>query len=216
MTGLWLASYLVLWGLVVFVCLLLIGTLRQLGLMQRQLESRPSESQKEDSIPDLEHDGPTIGSPLANLEIGTINGYGTIALASLNECGPLLLAFMSPLCETCQHIVEPLNALVADAGRVIRTAVIIRGDEQTSQAFLSLFPLHMPVVCDSERTITMGLDIHRTPFALLYDERRTLIRKGFVAGQDDLLALLGDESAPDNTQLHIFPKVVTSLSANVS
>ena len=33
MTGLWLASYLVLWGIVVVMCLFLIGILRQLGLL---------------------------------------------------------------------------------------------------------------------------------------------------------------------------------------
>lgn len=216
MTGLWLASYLVLWGIVVVMCLLLIGILRQFGLMQRQLKPRISEPQEEDSIPDLEHDGPLIGSPLTDLEIGTINNFGTLTLASLHERSPLLLMFMSPLCETCQHIVESLNALVADARRVIHAAVIIRGDEQASQAFLSIFPLHMPVVCDSKRTITMGLDIHRTPFGLLYNEYGTLIRKGLVGDQEDLLALLGDGSAPDTAQVHVFPGVVTSLSANVS
>ena len=216
MTGLWLASYLVLWGLFVGVCLLLIGILRQLGLMQRQLDMSPTESQGADSIPDLEHDGPSIGSSLTDLESGTINGFGTLHLAALRERRKLLLVFMSPLCETCQHIVEPLNSLVADVRRGVGTAAIIRGDEQSCRAFLKLFPLNMPVVCDDDRAITMGLDIHRTPFGLLYDEQGILIRKGFVGGHEDLLALLGGDPVSDSAQDHIFPGVVTPLSANVS
>jgi methylamine dehydrogenase accessory protein MauD len=210
MTGLWLASYLVLWGLVVVVCLLLIGILREIGQVYRQLESRQPQPQEESSIPALEHDGPAIGSSIVDLEADTINGFGTLIPATLQERGSTLLVFMSPMCETCQHIVEPLNALAADAARAISPNVIMRADEQACRAFLSVFPLHMPVVCDRDRTITMGLDVHRTPFGLLYDEQGTLIRKGLLEGQEDLLALLGDGSAPGRAQANVFPPLVSS------
>lgn len=213
MTGLWLVSYIALWGLIVVVCLLLIGILRQLGLMQHQLESRSPQPQGESSIPALEHDGPGISSPITDLEVETINGFGTLILATLPERGSTLLVFMSPMCETCQHVVAPLNALVADAATTVRAAVIMRADEQACRAFLSVFPLHMPVVCDHDRMITMGLDVHRTPFGLLYDEHGTLIRKGLLEGQEDLLALLGDRSAPFRAQAHVFPPVVSLLNA---
>jgi hypothetical protein len=210
MTGLWLASYLVLWGLVVVICLLLIGILRQLGLTQRQLESHLPQLSEEGSVPALEHDGPGLGSPLVDLEVGTINGFGTLTALRRRGNGTLLLVFMSPMCETCQHIVDPLNALVEDAVRTLRAAVIMRGDEQACRSFLGLFPLHMPVVCDHDRTITMGLGIHRTPFGLLYDEHGILIRKGVLEGQEDILALLGDESVSDTAQAHVFPRFVSS------
>jgi methylamine dehydrogenase accessory protein MauD len=207
MTGLWLASYLVLWGLVVVVCLLLIGILRQLGLVHRRLESRspqPQEGIPED-FPTLEHDGPVIGSPLVDLEADTINGFGTLTAATLRDRGNTLLMFMSPMCETCQHIVEPLNALAADVSWTVRPVVIMRADEQACRAFLSVFQLHIPVVCDRDNTITMRFDVHRSPFGLLYDEHDTLIRKGLVQRHEHLLALLGDESVPVAAQAHVFP-----------
>ncbi|GAC1388299.1 MAG: hypothetical protein NVSMB33_17890 [Ktedonobacteraceae bacterium] len=216
MTGLWLASFLVLWVVVVVLCFLLIGILRQLGFIQRQLDVQPSEPQNDSSIPALELDGPTIGSPLTNLEVETINSSGHLKLTSLNEDRPLLVMFMSPLCETCQHIVEPLNALVTNVSYGIRPTVIMRGDEQMCRAFLSVFPLHMPVVCDKERTITKGFGIHHTPFGLLYDVDGTLIRKGIVGDADDLLALLGDRSAPETAQSHVFPHAMASLSTTIS
>ncbi|GAC1350710.1 MAG: hypothetical protein NVS4B9_33550 [Ktedonobacteraceae bacterium] len=208
MTGLWLVSYLILWGFVLVVCLLLIGILRQLGLVYRRLESGTAQTQT--GIPPLENDGPVIGSPLADLEIGTINGFGTLNPTTLRDRGSTLLVFMSPLCETCQHLVEPLNALVANTTRAVYPLVIIRADEQGCRAFLSVFPLRMPVVCDRDRTITMGLDVHRTPFGLLYDEQGTLIRKGLLEGHEDLQALLGDGSVPLAAQAHVFPSVVPS------
>jgi methylamine dehydrogenase accessory protein MauD len=213
MSGLWLASYLVLWGLIVVVFLLLIGILRQLGLIYRQIEPRPLQTQEENVIPALEHDGPAIGSHLVDRDVGTINGIGTLTLGTQRDGENTLLVFMSPMCETCQHLIEPLNALAKDTMHSLRLAVIMRADEQACRAFLSVFPLHMPVVCDHDRSITMGLDVHRIPFGLLYDEHGILIRKGLLEGHEDLLALLGDRSAPFRAQAHVFPPVVSSLNA---
>lgn len=208
MTGLWLASYVVLWGLVGIVCLLLIGILRQLGLIYRQIEPRSPQGQEDDSVPTLEHDGPSIGSPLVDLEADTINGFGT--LTTRRDLGTTLLVFMSPMCETCQHLVEPLNALAEDVAHSLRLAVIIRADEHACRAFLSVFPLRMPVVCDRENSITMGLNVHRTPFGLLYDEHGILARKGVCEGQEDLQALLGEGPVSDTAQAHVFPRLVSS------
>src|SRR5438034_637906 len=108
MTGLWLVSYLVLWGLVVVLCLFLIGILRQLGLVHRQLES--GLPQRQEGIPALENDGPVIGSPIPDLEVSTINGFATLTPTTLRDGGTTLLVFMSPMCESCQRIDEPLNA----------------------------------------------------------------------------------------------------------
>src|SRR5260221_2695579 len=117
------------------MCLLLIGILRQLGLVQRQLVPDTAQPQGGSSIPTLEQDGPVIGSPLADLESGTINGFGTLTLTTLRNRGSTLLVFMSPMCETCQHIVEPLNTLAPHAVRAVNPVLIIRADEQGRRAF---------------------------------------------------------------------------------
>ena len=210
MTGLWLVSYVVLWVIVVVLCFFLVGVLRQLGLLYRQLEQRPSRPKEEDSIPALEQDGPTIGSPLPDLEVDTFNGFGSLSTAMLRGSGSTLLVFMSPMCETCQHAVEPLNMLVADVTHNVHPVVFIRADEQACRAFLSVFPLRMPVVCDRDATITVDFSVHRTPFGLLYDERGSLIRKGSLEGYEDLRALLGDGSASPEAQAHVFPRFVSS------
>ncbi|HLX58778.1 MAG TPA: hypothetical protein VKR83_17295 [Ktedonobacteraceae bacterium] len=210
MTGLWLASYLVLWGIVLVVCVLLVGVLRQLGLLYRRLEPGSPSSQESGSIPALEYDGPTIGSPLVDLDAQSINGFGNLLWTTLDKGEARLFVFMSPMCEACQHIVEPLNALVAHTNRAVRSVVIMRADEQACRAFLSVFPLHMPVVCDRDRAITMELNVHRTPFGLLYNDHGILIRKALLEGQEDLLALLGDGAAPVRAQANVFPPLASS------
>ena len=51
MTGFWLVSYLVLWVIVLVLCVFLVGVLRQLGLLSRHLEQRPSPSAQRKRTP---------------------------------------------------------------------------------------------------------------------------------------------------------------------
>jgi methylamine dehydrogenase accessory protein MauD len=206
--GLWLASYLVLWGLVIVMCLVLLGVLKQLGTLHLRYEHPVTPAGE--GVPALEKDGPAIGSRLSDFPYATVNGFGSVTPISLLSHGRVLLMFLSPMCESCQHVVEPLNALVEDRDRAVQGMAIIRADEQACRAFLSVFPLRMPTVCDADRTITMGYGVHRTPFGLLYDERGNLIRKGLVEGKEDLLALLGDVSASTKAQSHVFPQLEPS------
>jgi hypothetical protein len=75
----------------------------------------------------------------------------------------------------------------------------MKADEQGCRAFLSIFPLHGPVICDSTHQITMSFQVHHHPFALVYDTSNKLIRKSVVQKKDDLLSLLGDMSKPQAT-----------------
>jgi hypothetical protein len=87
----------------------------------------------------------------------------------------------------------------------------MRGDDYACKSFLSIFPLHIPVLCDADRTITMGFEIHNNPFGLFYSADGVLMRKGLVFTEDDLRALIGDTSVHAE---YIYPKgdaaIVTS------
>ena len=193
MTGLWLISYIILWLLFVVVCLLMVGMLQQLGMLQRLIGPSVSAS-KEDAkatVPEPENDGPLAGSELPELEIETINGFGLLLLTKANKGRDLLLIFMSALCESCQFAVEPLNEFVDEGKHNVSIAIIMRSDLETCQAFLRLFPLRSPVICDLDRSITKSFNVHGTPFGLVYDANGKLVRRGLVRGQEDLQNLLG-------------------------
>ena len=196
MTGFWVASYLVLWVFVVGMGVLLLGVLHQLGIvLQQQNQSQDNTPQDESAAeaPTPEFDGPELSSPLPLLQHQTINGFGTVDLAQQSKDGALLV-FLSTTCESCQHLTEPLNLLVDNGVCTGRVVVIMRGDDYACKSFLSIFPLHTPVICDSDRTITMGFEIHNNPFGLSYSADGVLMRKGLVFTEDDLRALLGDTS----------------------
>lgn len=206
MTVIWLASYVALWGLVVVVCLFLVGLLRQFGALQSQLD-HPPVFEPGANMPALENDGPTIGSHLPDLVAETINGFGEVALATRKPPGRTLLMFMAPLCESCQHMVSPLNMLAGDPAQGVLPIVFMRADEQTCRSFLSVFPLRLPLVCDDDRSIHRGLEVHRAPLGLLYSENGQLVRKGAVQTDEDLQSLLGNVGAPIAAQANIFPPV---------
>jgi methylamine dehydrogenase accessory protein MauD len=212
MSGLWLVSYLALWALVLGMAVLLYGALRQIGVLHLQLQRSaqadvpPTAEAEADAeiIPPLEEDGPALGTPIPAwvFEQGGISAEGGPATVRTKT----LLMFMSPMCETCQHVVEPLNALAADTERRVRPLAVFRSDRPAYEAFLKVFPMRMPTLHDHDRTLTMEVGVHRTPFGLLYDEEGILIRKGLVEGEEDMAAVLGDESAPEAAQLHVYPR----------
>lgn len=213
MTGFWLTSYLMLWVVVVVIGALLLGVLHQLGVVLHKLaqsqENTPEEKHG-DEVPLPEDDGPVLSSSLPLLQHQTINNFGVVDLAQPSEDGTLL-AFLSTTCESCQHLAESLNQLVDHSVYRGRVVVIMRGDDYACTSFLSIFPLHVPVICDGDRTITMGFEIHNNPFGLLYSADGVLLRKGLVFTEGDLRALLGDPSVHAE---YIYPKgdiiVVTS------
>ncbi|HEX6819907.1 MAG TPA: hypothetical protein VF120_16140 [Ktedonobacterales bacterium] len=212
MSGFWLASYLVLWIVVACLALLLVGALRQIGMLHLQVhgdQTRAADPDlaSEESIPPLEEDGPPIGTTLPAWAEVSAEGEQPPESASLASSRTTLLMFLSPLCDTCQNVVEPLNALEADTTRAVRTLAIFRADRPAYEAFLKLFPLHTQSLRDSDRTLTIELGVHRAPFGLLYDEHDILIRKGLIEGEEDLAALLGDEGVSESARTHVYPRV---------
>ncbi len=198
MTGLWLVSYIALWLLVGVLCMITLGLLQQLGLLQHKLEQYSSGFTTEQTLyhPTLEDDGPEIGSKLPNLTTDTINGFGILNFPFSSQEKYSLLVFLSPLCETCQDIVEILNTVADNNANVGNVIAIMRSDEQACRSFINVFPLHLPLVCDNERVVTMKFGVHHAPFGLLYNTQGTLIRKGGIKSQKDLSSLLEDVVHP--------------------
>lgn len=200
-------SYVALWVLVIALCLLVVGLLQQVGLLQRSLHSSPAQEEGTSALPlpSVENDGPALGSSLPEHTLETINGFGAFILASAQNKQGTLLLFLAPNCKGCQQVVEPINKIVDELVYDGRVIAILRTDEKGGRSFLSVFSLHIPVVCDEKRAITKGFGVHRAPFGLLYDAQGVLMRKGIVKNIGDLLALLGDESALAADHSSIFP-----------
>jgi len=206
-TGLWLLSYLALWVLVALLALLLVGVLRQLGALHLQLaagaQAPAGQSQLAEVVPPLEQDGPPLGAPLPDWA-RSVTEEAPHPDGEKDQTGRryTLLMFLSPMCETCQHVVDPLNEVAGDPTHDARPIAVIRADRPAYEAFLNVFPMRLPALRDSDRALTMELGVHRAPFGLLYDQGDRLVRKGLIEDRDDLLALL-DEEPGAGTNTHI-------------
>lgn len=211
MTGWWVVSYLVLWVAVVLIALLVVGTLRQLGQIGLQLGTGSQQPLPE--LPSIENDGPAIGTAIPNVVADTINGFGLVETAAIRTTKWLLVMFLSPTCDTCQHAVELLNSLARQRGETIQIIVIMRADELACGSFQNVFPLQVPLICDSTRKLTYGFDVHRNPFGLLYDTSGKLVRKGTVLDGHYLAALLGEPAANERIRSEIVPVVTEPVPA---
>ncbi len=227
MSGGWLISYIILWIIVIVLSILVIRLLEQFGTLLRhqregtsdQVDGITNTSAAEEQnmrIPPISEDGPVLDSIIPEFLLKAYSRYDAVSTKNEIYKSPTLVVCMTPLCESCQHIVDPLNRLIDDRVFDGKIFVILRADETSYQAFLSIFPLHMPVICDQDRTISMGLNIHRSPFGLLYNSQGNLIRKGSILSYEAILALLGDTSASPKVLASIYPSLLPEMSENQS
>jgi hypothetical protein len=222
-TGIWLTSYVFLWVVVAVLSFVSIGLLQRLGLLQRQIDDwaatqhsrtadpvHPAGRKATNTIPPPSEDGPVIGSERPELTLEAANTGVTLTPTDWQHEGGTLALFLTPTCESCQQLVEPLNQLV-DAGLFKgQVLVILRANETAYQAFVSLFPIHAPVVWDQNQSITMSFHVHRSPSGLFYDAQGKLVRKGAVLTYEALLALLGDQSVAPEVFKDIYPQLEVS------
>lgn len=185
MTAWWTVSYVALWVLVIVLALVVLATLREIGIMRHGAPERRG-------LPRPAQDGPPLSSVMPELVLNCVNGYEPVVLGRAAAGIPTLVVFLSPMCEGCQLVVDGLNAVAGGAGERLRTVVVLRGQQdQAVRAFLNIFPLRTPVALDVGESVTTTFDTHHVPFALLYDASNCLLRKGSVSDEAELMDLIG-------------------------
>jgi hypothetical protein len=211
MTGFWLVSYVALWLLCLALAVLCVGTLRQVGAIRLAIAPHLPPDQRDQSDlpgpPALEHDGPSVGALLPTFTAAAMNRSEPFSSVDLPDRPYTCVVFLSPTCESCQHITDDLNALAVRPD--VNVIVVLMSRELAAKAFIRLFPLDPPVICDEDQTIANQLfNVHRNPFGLLYDQQRALVRKGQLAhGREAILALFGDPRASAEASAHVYPPI---------
>lgn len=203
MTGAWLVSYVALWFVVLGLVAVCVGLLQEVGTLRRA-SSGTAATPAINILPEAA--GPIIGSVLPEAEFETVNGHGTMGLALPGRRGSTLIVFMSALCGGCQSVVTPVNSLARRVPPDFLIVAVMRSDADLCDTFLRLYPLQIPVVLDAGGTLSTAFAVQNAPFGLLYDERRLLVRKGWVELQPDLDALLGDSTAPSRSLNRVYPR----------
>jgi methylamine dehydrogenase accessory protein MauD len=184
MSGVWLASYIVLWLVVLVLAFLLAGALRQLGLIQLRLGDDP---------------GALITD--TGLERGVVAPDFTAVdseseeLVTLSElpAAPLLLVFASPGCLSCRELIPGLNEVQKTRRGEFDFLVVCRGDVESCRSFGRMNHLEAPMVVDTDGQIEKDYLVTLTPFAYVLDHERNVVIRGVANDWRQLESLLDQE-----------------------
>lgn len=181
MTGWWLASYAALWLVVLVLCLLLVGNLRELGALRRSALSVPSNPFES---------GPLLGAQIPSLTLRSVDGGEPVRLDG-GAGMPTLLIFLTPMCQGCQSAAEILERFLSSASSDrVAVRIVLCGPRETCQSFLSVYRLPAFVSIDEDYKLPESLGVHMYPIALLYGIQGTLLRTGLISREQGLTEVM--------------------------
>jgi methylamine dehydrogenase accessory protein MauD len=183
MSGVWLASYIVLWLLVLMLAFLLAGALRQLGLLQLRLGDDPGALITDTGL-ERGADAPDFTALAAD----------TGELVSLSDLPavPRMLVFASPGCLSCRELIPGLNE-VRKTRKDFDFLVVCRGDLESCRGFGRMNRLEAPMVVDTNGQIEKDYAVTLTPFAYLIDHEGKVVIRGIANDWRQLESLLEQE-----------------------
>lgn len=183
MSGVWLASYIVLWVLVLLLAFLLAGALRQLGLFQLRLGDDPGAL--------ITDSGLDRGATAPDFTALDSEAGELVSLSDLPAV-PRMLVFASPGCLSCRELIPGLNEVRKTRGGY-DFLVVCRGDLESCQAFGRMNGLEAPMVVDTTGQIEKDYRVTLTPFAYLIDHEGRVVIRGIANDWRQLESLLEQE-----------------------
>jgi methylamine dehydrogenase accessory protein MauD len=183
MSGVWLASYVVLWLIVLLLAFLLAGALRQLGLLQLRLGDDPgalitdSGLERGTDAPDFTGLDSETGEPVSLSDLPAV---------------PRMLVFASPGCLSCRELIPGLNE-VRKTRKDHHFLVVCRGDLESCRGFGRMNRLEAPMVVDTTGQIEKDYAVTLTPFAYLIDHEGKVVIRGLANDWRQLESLLEQE-----------------------
>lgn len=185
MTGAWVASYIVLWALVLFLAFLLAGALRQLGLVQLRMGDDPGAL--------ITDSGLDRGTEAPDFVAQSLRTGDSIRLSDLPDVARMLV-FLSPFCMSCEQVVPHLNEVKETWGREFDFMVVCRGDIASCRQFVESTGLRIQnVVVDTTGEVERLYEARMTPFAYLLDYQGRVLIRGVANNWMQLESLLNQE-----------------------
>lgn len=184
MSGVWLASYIVLWLVVFVLAFLLAGSLRQLGLLQLRLGDDPGAL-----ITDI---GLERGAQAPDFVAQDSESGEPVTLSELPQAARMLV-FASPGCLSCRELMPGLNEVRKTRKGEFDFLVICRGDIESCRAFGRMNRVEAPMVVDTNGQIEKDYMVTLTPFAYLLDYEGRVVIRGVANDWRQLESLLDQE-----------------------
>jgi methylamine dehydrogenase accessory protein MauD len=181
----WLVSYVVLWGVVLFLVLLLLGTLRALGLLSWRLQ------QLEATTPShLGRSGLKPGQSAPDFTLPSVAG-SEVALHDFAG-RRVLLVFTQTGCEPCHEIVPELQRL---DDRHLQVLVVNNGEADATRRWAGELRVRFPVVVQERFSLSRRYEVFATPFAFLIDEQGVIRSTGIINNAQQMRYVLSGARA---------------------
>jgi methylamine dehydrogenase accessory protein MauD len=174
-SGWWLASYVVLWILVVALSLLVLALARQIGVLHLRLGPR--------GALEIDDEGPPVGEAPEPVESRALDGR-EIAIGGPGD--PQLLLFVSPGCPVC-HQVLPSLAPAARAARMSALAIVDVEETAARDAYGHSDP-GVPMIPAPH--VAEAYAIPGTPYAVVLDAIGVVRAKGTVNNLEQIEGLV--------------------------
>ena len=190
MSGIWLVSYLALWALVVLLTVVVLGLVRQLGLIHLRL------GPESDLV--TTNEGLEIGLPAPDFQANDVISGDKIVLSNLKGTKSILI-FVSPSCQPCQELMPHIVTFHRSKNGKVKIVLFIQTDVRESMQFAENHQLRTHVVADPQGNLSKIYQVRATPFAYGLDKEGIVQRQGVVNNLQALEALLEEASASELT-----------------
>jgi methylamine dehydrogenase accessory protein MauD len=181
MNTLGLASLIVLWVVVLFLGFLVVGLLRNLGLLSWRLEQLEAVTPRR-----LGRDGLKRGTRAPDFTLPGVEGK---EIALHDYAGrKVLLVFTQAGCAPCHAIVPELNRLQRQGD--VQVLVVNHGDREAGAPWGPAVQARFPVLLQRDWQVSRRYQVFATPFAFLVDEQGVITSKGVINNRQHIQFLL--------------------------
>jgi methylamine dehydrogenase accessory protein MauD len=179
MGGIWLASYVALWLLVLLLLLAVFTMARQIGLLHTRLG--PSGAR-------ITNAGPEIGDLAPRLTVGDLSGR-EVTFGGARE-KPLLILFITSSCSTCASLAPSIRALWNSERRNLDMIMVsLFSTEEQARGFVKKYKLsNIPCVVSEE--VSLEYKVSSPPYGILLDSEGVVRSKGVVNHNEHIDSLL--------------------------
>jgi methylamine dehydrogenase accessory protein MauD len=175
MAGWWLASYVILWVLVVVLAILVLALARQVGTLHLRLGPR--------GALEVDEEGPPLGEAPEPVDASDFRGR-SVTLGGPGQAQ--LLLFVSPGCPVCREVLPSLPA----AARVGKMAPVVVVDAPDDEARSLYGADRLEAVLVAAPEMAEGYRIPGTPYAVALDVLGVVRAKGTVNNLEQMDGLV--------------------------
>jgi methylamine dehydrogenase accessory protein MauD len=186
MSIIWVSALIVLWVLVLALGFLLVGALRNVGLLTWRLE------QLEATTPSrLGRSGLSPGKKAPDFTLPSV-GSGEVSFRDFAG-RKVLLVFVQTNCGPCHEIVPELNKFAGQHPE-IQIIAVNHATPEDAREWISETKARFPVLIQEDWAVSKRYEVFATPFAFIVDEQGRIAAKGIVSQRHHLGYLVS--SAP--------------------